>query len=168
MNNRVIKLCYRKIIDSTASKQWDKLVFEDSYKEFLMQAQLYNQGKKYSTFSEIVNNVPGSEKLHFLVSSSVIGYLKQLNGTVPDIMNSLGKHFLSFKNYKFEIINSDIKDKLKHQVAINFFSEPLDWLDTIGNQLLVSDGKKNESGEYMTELFSLQSFLSIYSLRENE
>lgn len=168
MNKRIIKLCYRKIIGSTVSKQWDKLVFEDSYKEFLMQAQFYNQEKKYTAFSEIINNVPGSERLHFLVSSSVIGYLKQLNGIVPDVLNSLSKHFLSFKNYKFEIINSDVKDKSKHQVAVNFFSEPLEWIDTIGNQLLVSDGKKNESGEYLTELFILQPFLSIYSLKENE
>jgi hypothetical protein len=168
MNKRTIKLCYRKVIDSTSQKQWDKLLFEDSYREFLMQAQFYNQEKKYSAFSDIINNVPGAEKLHFLVSSSVIGYLKQLNGIVPDVLNSLGKHFLPFKNYRFEIINSDIKDKSKHQVAINFFSEPLTWHDTIGNQLLISLNEKDENAEYLTELFLMQPFLSIYSLKEDE
>jgi hypothetical protein len=168
MNKRTIKLCYRKVIDSTSQKQWDKLLFEDSYREFLMQAQFYNQEKKHSAFSDIINNVPGAEKLHFLVSSSVIGYLKQLNGIVPDVLNSLGKHFLPFKNYRFEIINSDIKDKSKHQVAINFFSEPLTWHDTIGNQLLISLNEKDENAEYLTELFLMQPFLSIYSLKEDE
>lgn len=45
MANRTITLYYRKIIDATATKPRDKLVFEDSYTEFKMQAQLYNQEK---------------------------------------------------------------------------------------------------------------------------
>ena len=48
MPNRTITLCYRKVIDASAAKPWEKLVFEDSYTEFKMQAQLYNQEKKYS------------------------------------------------------------------------------------------------------------------------
>lgn len=166
MNKRIIRLCYRKIIDVNVPGKWDRLVFEDSYKEFLMQSQLYNQENKYSSFAEMIHNNPGAEKLHFLVGASVIGYLKQLNEIIPDVLNNLGKHFLKFKNFRFEIINSDSKDKLKHQVAINFYSEALRWHDTIGNLLVVSPDNKNETGEYQTDLFTLQPFLSIYSLKE--
>ena len=49
-----------------------------------MQSQYYNQEKKYRSSSEIIQNVPGAEKLHFLVSAAVVGYLKQLDGIVPD------------------------------------------------------------------------------------
>ncbi len=166
MEQRIIRFCYRKIIDSSSQKIWDKYVFDSTYTEFLLQAQFYNQQKKYTTFGELIQHVPNAEKLHFLVSASITGYLRQLNETVPDIVNNLGRQFLSFKNYNFEIINSDIKNKNDHQVAINFFSEPLLWHDTIGDYLLVSDSKKdiNENGRN-TDMVKMQPFLSIYSLK---
>jgi hypothetical protein len=163
---RTIRLCYRKIIDTASLKLWDKYVFEDTYTEFLLHAQLYNQEKKYTSFVELIHNVPGSEKLHFLVSAAAIGYLKQLNGIMPDIVNALGRLFLPFNNYRFEIINSDTKDKTKHQIAVSFYTEPLTWHDTIGNQLMVSIPGKTENGETLTELLTMQPFLSIYSLRQ--
>ena len=168
MNKRIIRLCYRKIIDANSPNAWERFVFDDSYKEFLMQSQLYNPDKKYSSFAEIINNNPGANRLHFLVGASIIGYLKQLNETIPDILNALGKHFLKFKDFRFEIINSNSKDKSKHQVAINFYSEQLVWHDTISGQLVVSLDKKKETGEHQTDLFTLQPFLSIYSLKEED
>jgi len=167
MSKRVIRFCYRKIVDTSSDKQWDKYVFESSYKEFLMQSQFYNQEKKYNKFSELINNIPSSEKLHFLVSTAVIGYLKQLNGVVPDITNNLGKQFLKFSNFQFEIIESDIKNKQIHRVAINFYSDPMAWHDTIDNFLLVSEGNgEKKEDEILTHLLQLQPFLSIYSLKE--
>ena|SRR5258705_4869474 len=169
MSKRIIRICYRKIIDATSQKAWDKLVFESSYKEFQMQSQFYNQEKKYNTFSDLLINAPASEKLHFLVSSSVIGYLQQLNGIVPDVLDNLGRHFLKFKNFKFEIISSDIKDRSAHKIAINFYSDPLQWHDTIDDYLLISgmDEEKTDDG-MLTHLLQLQLFLSIYSLKEIE
>ena len=168
MNTRIIRICYRKVIDARSQNTWDKYVFDASYKEFLMQAQFYNQEKKYNTFAELLINEKGAEKLHFLVSSSVLGYLEQLKGKMPDALNNLGKHFLDFKNYQFEIINSDIKNKSVHQVAITFFSEPLTWHATIDNYILISpaSGQKTEDG-MITHLFRLQDFFSIYSLKED-
>ena len=167
MSKRIIRFCYRKIIDASSQKVWDKYVFESSYKEFLMQVQFYNQEKKYSTFVELLKNVPNAERLHFLVSPSVTGYLQQLNGVIPEVLNSLGNQFLPFKNFKFEIVDSDVKYKSAYRVAINFFSEPMRWHDTIGEQLLVSEteGEKTEDGD-LTHLLSLQPSLSIYSLKE--
>jgi hypothetical protein len=169
MPKKIIRLCYRKVIDASSQNAWDKLVFESTYKEFLMQAQFYNQENIYTAFSELLQNVPGVEKLHFLTSASIVGYLQQLDGKVPDILNNLGKHFLEFKNYRFEIINSDIKNKASHQVAINFFSEPLTWHDTTENYLLVSpaNAEKGDDG-LLTDMVQVQPFLSIYSLKTEE
>ncbi len=164
MQKGIIRLCYRKVIDAQSSKPWDKLVFEDTYTEFLMQSQLYNHEKKYASFSDIITHVPAAERLHFLVSAAVIGYLQQLQGKVPDLTNNLGRLFLPFNNYRFEIINSDIKDRLKHRVAINFFTDHLVWHDTIDKQLLLSISGNTENGETLTELFTLPPFVSIYSL----
>ena len=123
----------------------------------------------YSSFSEIAMNVPGADKLHFLVSASVTGYIQQLNEQVPDITDNLGKLFLRFKGYRFEIINSDVNDKSKHRVAINFFTEPMIWYDTIDKYLLVSSQGNNASADgILTHLVELQSFFSIYSLKEEK
>lgn len=165
MQKAIIRLCYRKIIDIQASKPWDKYVFEDTYTEFLLQSQLYNQEKKYTAFSDLLHHVPAAEKLHFLVSAAAIGYLQQLQGKVPDLVNNLGRLFLPFKNFRFEIINSDIKDKSKHQVAINFFTDELVWHNTINNQLLLSVPGHAEDGDILTELFTIPPFVSIYSLK---
>ncbi len=167
MQKKIIRLCYRKIIGAESRQQWEKFVFEDSYTEFLMQSQLYNQARKYKTFAELLTNVPGADKLHFLVSASVTGYLNQLNGIIPDVKNTLGKQFLPFKNFRFEIINSDITDKSKHSVALNFYSEPLMWHDTIAANLLISlQDQPAEHDETLTEMVPLQPFLSIYSIKE--
>jgi len=167
MSKKIIRFCYRKVIDATAQIAWDKSVFDSSYTEMLMQFQLFNTQKKYIKFSDLIWNVPAAEKLHFLVSASITGYIQQLNGQIPGIMNNLGKSFLSFTGYRFEISNSDIKDKSKHAVAVNFFSEPVTWYDTIENYLLISlMSDEATADERLTHLIQLQSFFSIYSLKD--
>ncbi|MBC6612191.1 hypothetical protein H8B15_14780 [Hymenobacter sp. BT507] len=164
---RTITLHYRKIIDASAARPWDKLVFDDTYTEFRMQAQYFNQQNQFRTFGELRQHVPGTEQLHFLVSAAVRGYLQQLNGWIPDILDNLGRLFLKFNTFQFEIINSDLLDKSRHQVAINFYSDPLLWHDTLGSYLLVS-AKPAEAptagAEVLTNLFQLQPYLSIHAL----
>jgi hypothetical protein len=164
MEKRVIILCYRKIIDINSTKAWDKLVFEDSYKEFKMQAQNFNPAQKYNTFAELIHHVKAAEKLHFLVSGAIINYLRQLNDLVPDIVNNIGKQFLTFKQFKFEIINADLRTIDKHSIAINFYSEPLIWHDTIASYLLTSKAVKTEA-DVLTDMFAIQPFLTIHSIK---
>lgn len=165
MPKKVITLCYRKIIDANNTSAWDKFVLEDSFSEFKMQAQYYNQEQRFSTFAEILLNIPEAEKLHFLVSAAITGYLRQLNGIIPDILDNLGRRFLTFENFKFEVINSDINHIEKHKIAINFFSKPLVWHDTIDNLLLVSQFKEISESEIFTNLFQIQPFVSIHTIR---
>lgn len=146
---------------------WDKYVFESSYTEFLLQSQFYNQEKKYSSFSELLQHVPKAEKLHFLVSAAVTGYVQQLNARVPDILDNLGRQCLRFTDYRFEIIHSDTKNKANHQVALNFYSEALVWYQTIDKYLLVSpvQGEQTADG-ILTCLLPMAPMLSIYWLKE--
>lgn len=166
--HRLVTLCYRKIITSGSARPWEKMVFDDTYTEFCMQAQLYNQERRYRTFGELLHYAPGAEQLHFLVSAAARGYVQQLNGVVPDVVNNLGKHFLKFTRFQFEIINSDLSDKTKHQVAISFYAEPVAWLDTLGSYLLVAEPTATPApgGELLTHLFQIQPYLSIHSLQE--
>jgi hypothetical protein len=143
-------------------------VYEDTYKEFFMQAQTYNQEGKYNTFQEISENVPAASSLSYLVSTAAINYIRQLKDVVPDIANVYGKLCLPFKRFKFEIIQSDIKDRASHKVAIYFYSEPITWIDTLDGKLLIAYGDQREAiiagDEVETDMIALQPFLAISSV----
>lgn len=164
MDTKIITLCYRKIIDARSQKEWEKLVFEDTWREFKMQAQLFNQEKKYSTFSQLVLNVPAAEKLHFLVSAAAVNYIRQLGNKIPDVVNNIGKIFLGFSNFYFEIVNSDIQNKTVHSVAVNFYSDELIWHETIGEYLLLSPVDVATADQ--THLYKLQPFVNIHSYKK--
>ncbi|GAB4017649.1 hypothetical protein GCM10028808_49660 [Spirosoma migulaei] len=165
----LIRLSYRKIIDVTSHKPWDKFVFEDTYLEFYMQAQFYNQENKYSTFQELLDNVPNADRLHHLTSGAAIGYIRQLNKLIPDMANSSGKLCLPFTQFKFEIIQSHVQNKNAHKIAIIFYSEPLTWIDTFSDRLLIAYGDQLDAlqagNEVETDLIALQPYLSISSLQ---
>lgn len=167
MDNRVIVLCYRKVIDVNAVLPWEKLVFDESYLEFKMQFQNFNRDDQCHTFAELIRQRPDADRLHFLVSPSITGYIRQLQSRMPDMFDALGKHFLTFTGYRFELINSDIRDSKQHRVAISFYAEPLTWQDTIGNYLLLAKGTYDEGGALLTHLYQLQPFVSIHSLKLN-
>jgi len=165
MQPRRIILCYRKLLDAQAVHPWDKLVVSDSYRELRLQAQYFNPQNQYRTFGELLYHVPAAERLHGLVGGAVVGYLRQLNGLVPDVADNLGRRFLKFENFRFELINSDFHDPSQHRVAINFFTEPLFWHESIPPFLLVSTTEPEAtSGEQLTHLLQLQPFLSIHAL----
>lgn len=170
MQERVIILCYRKIIDIRSVKQWDKLVFESTYLEFKMQAQNFSQGTSYTSYAELLRNVPNARRLTGMVTPSVTGYIQQLGSIMPDILNNIGRRFLTFSKFQLEIINSDINDKDKHQVAVNFYSQPLIWHDTIDSYLLISDHTPEiplftENNNISTNLMQLQPYINISSLQ---
>ncbi|WP_443936762.1 hypothetical protein [Pedobacter sp. MW01-1-1] len=164
MNQKIITLCYRKIFDSNSPDGWEKVFFEDSFAELKMQAQLYNTENKWNTFAELRHQNPQADKLHFLVGASLMGYIQQLHGIIPDVVDNLGRRFLRFEHSKFEIINSDLTQIAKHQVAVNFFSTPVLWHDTIDDFLLISHQKLAHESEHFTNLFKIPPFVSIHSL----
>lgn len=169
MAKGLVKLCYLKIIDENSQGLWEKSVFDDTYMEFFMQAQFYNQDGKYQTFQELVRHIPAAEKLHYLVSTAAINYIRQLNGQIPDITNGLGKLCLPFQNFRFEILQSHIHHKKHHKVAVYFYSEPLIWLDTIHEQLLITHLHQKEAlfngNEVITEMVHLEANLTISSFQ---
>ena len=164
MDTKKITFSYRKVIDKSSTHAFDRLIFEDSYKEFKLQAQNFNKEKECNTFDELIRYVPAAKNLHSLVLAAVLGYMNDLNETIPDVSNALGNHFMTFKNYSFEVISSSLHDISTHKVAITFFSKPYIWHETIDNYLLVSDNRTNR-GEVYTHLLELKPFLSIHSLK---
>ncbi|GAB3342520.1 hypothetical protein GCM10027299_57400 [Larkinella ripae] len=161
----IVKLQYRKIIDAASRKPWDQFVFNDTHLEFYMQAQRLDPGGQYPTFRLLLENVAKADQLHYLTSTAAIGYIRQLNDLIPDVTNRDGKRCLPFKNFRFEIIDSHIQDKSQHKIAIWFYSEPLTWIDTIDNNLLIAYGDQSAAlavgNEVETDLIPLSPYLSI-------
>jgi hypothetical protein len=168
MKRRIITLCYRKIIDANCSDEWCRNVFAATYQEFKMQAQFYNLQKKYTTYKQLIDEVSGANKLNFLVSAAIIDYLKELNEQVPDVSNCLGRSFLRFKNFQFEIIQSDMAGSASHVVAIYFMSQPLIWHYTVGDQMITSEKYNDDNCEMIINQFRLSENLGIYTLQTLE
>lgn len=169
MAKGIIRLCYKKIINTYAQNTWEKNIFEDTFMEFFMQSQFYNQEGKYSTFQELITNVPAADKLHYLVSTAAINYIRQLNELIPDIVNMHEQLCLPFKNFRFGVIQSHIQNKEEHKVAIYFYSEPMLWIDSIENKLVIASGSQIEAfkpgAEISTDLIAIQPLLSISSFQ---
>lgn len=157
---RKIRFRYRKVIDVHAKDTWSRMVWEDSYAEFKMQFQLYNQDGNYFSFGHLLANNPKAEQLHFLVGGSVMGYVEKLNGRFPDIVDNIGLRVLRIGQCRFEVINSDIRNKEVHQIAINFYSPEMLLHETVGNHLLVSE-LSNDADITETHLISIVPFLTI-------
>lgn len=165
MQSKTIRLSYKKTIDAAAKNQWEKKVFEDTYSEFLLQAQLYTGSQAHSIFTQLAADTAKADKINFLVSSVVGGHLKQLSSIMPDVVNSMGSLFVPFKHYRFQVLESDTSNKASHKIAIYFISEPLLWHACIGDQLLLSAGITDvNDGALLTHMLELHSSLSVFSI----
>ncbi len=161
----IIRLCYRKIIDHSVTEAWDRAVFDATHMEFYMQAQRLDPTGKYTTFKELYDNIPDAQHLHYLASSAAMGYIKLLNDIIPDIKNQLGELCLPFHDFKLEILQSHLEHKSFHKISISFFSDPLSWINTVGERILISKGDRSESLrsglEIDTDLIAIVPKLSI-------
>ncbi|MBD0285569.1 MAG: hypothetical protein ICV79_09115 [Flavisolibacter sp.] len=169
MQKALIKLAYRQIIDSSSQGMFENNVFNDSYQEYLMQVQAYDSENRYSTFSELVAQVPKAQSLHYKVGFSIGLYIKELNNLIPHLEDSLGRLIVPFETHQFEIVDSDITNKAIHKVAITYTTGFMILIGVVGDYLVLSvnDESKATSSEPMdTFMLRVQSNLSIVSYKE--
>lgn len=161
MQNTKIRLAYRIVIDHNSTLLWDKYVFEDTYREYLMQHQLYNPKENQKrTFRELLTENPKAEQLHYLVGIAANNYVQQLSGKLHRVTDVLGKYFLPFDNYQLDIVNTDILDSTKHKIGITFYSPLLRLVDIVNNCYLVSTQTEDVPG-IETQMFPVQANLAI-------
>jgi len=141
MSKALVKLAFRQEIGALHSGAFEKEVFNDSFIEFCMQAQLYNPGDQLRTLEELIINNPKASSLHNKVGFSVGLYIKGLNGNIPGIRDLVPGHTRpSFQSHNFEIISSDLTNRLMHRVAITYYTGVLTLLDSFGDNLLLATG----------------------------
>jgi len=165
----IVKLSYKQLIDDSSTGGFEKLVFNDSYEEFLMQAQAYNPGSRLKTLQELIEANPKANSLHYKVGFSVGLYIRELNNQIPGLKDSLGRSNIPFTTNKFEIVESDITNKSRHKIAITYITDTLTLIDIIGEFMLLTAGDqfKNESTNAVeTFLLKMQDGLAITSYLE--
>jgi hypothetical protein len=88
-----IKLAFRIVIDQNSEIVWDKYIFEDTYFEYKIQHQVFDDKENpVKNYWELLRKNPHAERIPFLLSSAVVNYVAQLNGEVkslPDVLEIL-------------------------------------------------------------------------------
>lgn len=162
-----IRLAYRIVIDHQSTLLWDKYVFEDTYREYLMQHQLFNPKENQKrTFRELLAENEKAEQLHYLVGIAAHNYVQQLKGKLHRVTDLLGKNFLPFENYQLDIVNTDILDVTKHKIGIVFYSPLLLLVDIVNNTYLVSTNTDDAAG-LETQMFPVQPHLAIAYVKKD-
>lgn len=156
-----IRLAYRLVIDANATFLWDKYVLEDTYKEYLLQHQLFNTKENpKNTYRELLSYNEKAKQLDYLVGIAANSYVQQLKGNFHRITDVLGNNFFPFVSYQLDIVNTDIMDSSKHKIGITFFSPKMFLLEVINNCYLVSLVTEKEN-QMETLMFPMQPNLAI-------
>ncbi len=170
MSKAIIKIAYRQIMGASTQNSFEKNVLNFSYEEYKLKSQAYNPEGKFKTFSELKAHDGRANSLHYKSGFAVIGLIDSLNKQIPFIKDSLGQRIL-FNSYKFEVIESDITNKLLHAVAITYYTDSLALLEIIGDQLLVAPADKMieaENDTVETFIVKMQDGLSVSHYKESK
>lgn len=161
MAHAKIRLACRIVIDNTAASAWDRYIFEDTYREYLMQQQLFNtKDNPADTFRELLAANPKAEQLHFLTGMAADSYIKQLKGNFYRITDVLGNTQFPFTGYRLDIINTSITDSSRHKIGITLFTPLFTFLGMLNNCYLVSLSTEEQAG-YETLMFPVQPQVSV-------
>ncbi len=161
----MIRLRYRKVITAASTAAWERQVFEETYQERFEKLEYHQSSQRYQT--QVLAAEPQADQE--LVSTVIMDYIEQLQGYVPDVVNTTGQRTLPFREFKSEILNAHEEQKQEHAVVIDFYSEPLTWIDVVGTHLLVAYGDQlaalRAGQEVEKELIPLQPLLTIHSIQ---
>src|SRR6185369_15449898 len=108
----------KQVIDSTSTGSFEQRIFHDSYNEFLLKSQAYNQEKKFTTFTEIVANDGRANSLHYKLSFAVLHHIDKLNKKIPGLEGEAGLANIAFDVPEFKLLESNIVDSSAHKIAI--------------------------------------------------
>lgn len=155
-----IKLAFRIVIDRNSILAWDRYIFEDTYFEYKIQHQVFDDPENpVKNYWELLAKNPNSEKIPFLLSTAVVNYVSQLNGEIKSLPDVLGSTFFPIEHFKLDLISSNVEDPSKHKLGLTFYTPELLLIDIIDNKYLLS---RNLSGEtFETYMFGFHPQVAI-------
>lgn len=164
-----IKLAFRIVIDQTSLMVWDQYVFEDTYNEYKIQHQVYDDHENpVKNFWELQSKNKNAEKIPFLLSTSVVNYVSQLNGEIKSLPDVLGNTFFPIDDFKLDLISSNIEDRSKHKIGLTFFTPELLLIDIIDNKFLLSKNLEGNHFETFMLAFHPQIAISSYIVTDKK
>lgn len=159
-----ITIQFRKIFSADSTKTWENGLWNDSFLEYKMKAQFYDEKVEFPDFKQLLQAKPDAEKLHYLTSLGCMGAMQQLNNLMPDVVDTLNKRCLPFVNYRFQILNTNFNQKEKHRVQIDFFSEPLYLIEAFGDTLWLGLVQAEQDENMVTFMVKMQPNLMIINI----
>lgn len=155
-----IKLAFRIVIDQNSTMAWDKYIFEDTYFEYKIQHQVFDDKQNpVKNYWELLLKNSHADRIPFLLSSAVVNYVSQLNGEIKSLPDVLGNTFFPIESFKLDLISSNVEDSSKHKVGLTFYTPELLLIDIIDNKYLLS---KNSSGDnFETFMFGFHPQVAI-------
>ena len=167
MPKKLIKLAYRQVIDSLSGGEFERLIFNDTYMEFLMQAQAYTKGNSITQFRELRIHAPKSNSLHYKVGFAIGLYVRDLQNKIPGLTDTLEQTPIPFVSHRFEIIDSDTIKRELHRVAITYYTDSFTCFGEFGDRLLLAAGDCRISDKAVeTFMLPLHPNLSVISYQE--
>ncbi|MFP3598520.1 hypothetical protein [Chryseobacterium sp. SIMBA_029] len=159
-----IRLAFRIVIDRNSTMAWDQYIFEDTYFEYKVQHQVFDSKENPAkNYWELLEKNPHAQQIPFLMSSSVINYVSQLNGVIKSLPDVLGSTFFPVENFRLDLISSHTEDPSKHKVGLTFYTPELLLIDIINNTYLLSrDTEANSAFETFMFAFHPQVAISYY------
>jgi hypothetical protein len=167
MKHALIRLAYRQVIDEKSKSSFEKNIFNASYDEFILKSQAYNTERKFRRFSEMMHHDGRANSLHYKLSFPVLPYMELLQKRIPLLQDNAGKYVL-FDKWQFELIDSDIRNKAAHKMAIIYSTEIITVIETLGEFMLLAYGDRSESITDVEDCFVLkmQDKLSITKFQQ--
>ncbi|MGE4514140.1 MAG: hypothetical protein AB7E26_10065, partial [Chryseobacterium sp.] len=121
-----IKLAFRIVIDENSSMLWDQYIFEDTYLEYKIQHQVFDdKDDPVKNYWQLLLKNSNAEKIPFLLSTAVVNYVSQLNGEIKSLPDVLGNTFFPIEDFKLDLISSNVEDKSKHKIGLTFYTPEL-------------------------------------------
>ena len=168
MPKAIIQLTYRQIIDATSQADFEKNILNFSYEEYKMKSQVYNTDGSIATFTALKEKDGRANSLHYKAGFAIGGIVEGLKNKIPFLQDALGQAII-FDTYKFEVIESDITNKLLHKVAIHYTTGIFTLHQVIGETLLLSKENAPENGYHKpddTFMIKMLQGLSIINYEE--
>lgn len=162
-----IKLAFRIVIDQSSEMIWDKYIFEDTYFEYKIQHQVFDERENpVKNYWELLAKNHNADKIPFLLSSAVTNYVSQLNGEIRSLPDVLGNTYFPVENFKLDVISSNTEDPSKHKIGLTFYTPELLLIDIIDNKYLLSkDTEREDVFETFMFAFHPQVSISYYKIR---
>ncbi|KAA5532936.1 hypothetical protein [Paenimyroides baculatum] len=145
MNYKKIQFTYSQHINNNVSTAWEKHIFEETFNEFLIQSNIFQlENLKVNSYKDLIKHNENAIQLNNLLAARVIPSIELLNNNIFSVPDNLNTSYLQFTHFNVHIIQSNLLDKSKHYITINYISKPYHLIDCINDYYLVSKDISNE------------------------